>query len=88
MGIVKLHLGYGQRYLEGYVNIDFPVSEDTLQKDNVADLHAGILGLRYPVGSVEEIRLHHVFEHFSRPVACALLASWFSWLYPGGKPCT
>jgi hypothetical protein len=25
-----------------------------------------------------------VFEHFTRPVACALLASWFSWLRPGG----
>jgi hypothetical protein len=81
---VKLHLGCGQRYLEGYVNIDFPVSKHTVQKVSVADLHADILGLRYPVGSVEEIRLHHVFEHFSRPVACALLASWFSWLCPGG----
>jgi hypothetical protein len=81
---VKLHLGCGQRYLEGYVNIDFPISEHTVQQDSVADLHADILGLRYPVSSVEEIRLHHVFEHFPRPVACALLASWYSWLCPGG----
>lgn len=82
---MKLHLGCGQRYLDGYVNVDFPVSEHTVQRESVADLHRDILGLRYSAGSVEEVRLHHVFEHFSRPVACALLAGWFSWLKRGGQ---
>jgi predicted SAM-dependent methyltransferase len=81
---VKLHLGCGERYLDGYVNIDFPFSEHTVQKSRVADLYADILSLRYSAGEVDEIRLHHVFEHFARPIACALLASWFSWLRNGG----
>jgi len=81
---VKLHLGCGERYLDGYVNIDFPPSEHAVQTKSVADQHADVLGLRYPAGSVEEVRLHHVFEHFERQVACALLAGWGSWLRVGG----
>lgn len=81
---MKLHLGCGEHYLNGYVNIDLPISEHPVQKICVADLHADILSLRYGPGAVEEVRLHHVFEHFTRPVACALLASWFSWLRGGG----
>lgn len=81
---MKLHLGCGQRYLEGYLNIDFPLAFHTAQTESVADLHADITGLKYPAGSVDEVRLHHVFEHFPRPVACGLLACWFSWLRPGG----
>ena len=81
---MKLHLGCGQRYLEGYVNIDFPSSSHTVQEKSAVDLHANLLDLNYPAQTVEEVRLHHVFEHFPRPIACALLASWFSWLKPDG----
>jgi len=82
---MKLHLGCGQRYLEGYLNIDFPLSSHPVQETSVADLHTDILSLRYPAETVSEIRLHHVFEHFPRPVACALLAGWYTWLQPGGR---
>jgi len=82
--MTKLHLGCGRKYLEGYVNIDFPDSEHTVQKDLTADLYADIHGLVYPLDSIDEIRLHHVFEHFSRPVALALLCRWRNWLRPGG----
>uniref|UniRef100_A0A832E1X5 Class I SAM-dependent methyltransferase n=1 Tax=candidate division WWE3 bacterium TaxID=2053526 RepID=A0A832E1X5_UNCKA len=81
---MKLHLGCGEIYLEGYVNIDYPSSKHTVQTKSVADEHHDITKLRYPEGSIEEVRLHHVFEHFSRSVALALLASWWSWLKPGG----
>ncbi|HBG06015.1 MAG: hypothetical protein A2075_15630 [Geobacteraceae bacterium GWC2_58_44] len=81
---MKLHLGCGQRYLDGYLNIDFPPSSHTVQTEDVADLHADITALRYPAQSVDEVRLHHVFEHFPRPVACGLMACWHSWLRPGG----
>jgi len=81
---MKLHLGCGQRYLEGYVNIDFPSSSHPVQDSSVADLNADILDLRYPAATIDEIRLHHLFEHFERPVACALLAGWFSWLQTDG----
>lgn len=81
---MKLHLGCGQRYLDGYVNIDFPPSEHTVQSESVADRYADLLNLAYPESSVEEVRLHHVFEHFARHTACALIASWQSWLREGG----
>jgi|SRR5882672_8643874 len=82
---MKLHLGCGQRYLDGYVNIDFPASEHTVQVESVADRHADLLSLTYPEGGIDEIRLHHVFEHFARHTACALAASWQSWLKNGGQ---
>jgi predicted SAM-dependent methyltransferase len=81
---MKLHLGCGERYLPGYLNIDFPPTAHTVQTNARVDEYADILSLRYPAGSIEEIRLHHVFEHFSRPVACALVVSWWSWLKPEG----
>ena len=81
---MKLHLGCGQSYLQGYVNIDFPLEAHSVQSKSVADIHANILDISYPVYSINEIRLHHVFEHFTRPVALALLASWSSWLTTGG----
>ncbi len=81
---MKLHLGCGQKYLEGYVNIDFSLNSHTVQESSIADIRCDILDLNYPAESIKEIRLHHLFEHFPRPVACALLASWYSWLRPGG----
>lgn len=77
---MKLHLGCGQRYLDDYVNVDFPLSEHTVQADSIADFHADLLGMRYSRESIEEVRLHHVFEHFPRYTACALVAAWQSWL--------
>lgn len=81
---MKLHLGCGRSYLEGYINIDFPPSEHSVQTDLVADRYEDITRLSYPDSSIDEIRLHHVFEHFSRPVALALLCRWRDWLRPGG----
>ena len=81
---MKLHLGCGEIYLKGYINVDFPSTKHSVQQKRVADVCKDILSLHYPPGSIEEIRLHHVFEHFSRPVACALVSVWYLWLKPGG----
>lgn len=81
----RLHLGCGQVYLEGYVNIDYPLSEHTVQQKSVADEFANLTDMRRPADSIDEVRLHHVFEHFPRPQAVALLASWHSWLKKGGR---
>jgi predicted SAM-dependent methyltransferase len=81
---MKLHLGCGQVHLDGYLNIDFPPANHTVQTISGADEFHNILELSYPSDSIDEVRLHHVFEHFSRPVACALTASWWSWLKPNG----
>lgn len=81
---MKLHLGCGENYLVGYINIDFPSSHHTVQKKQVADEYRNILKLNYPKKSVSEIRLHHVFEHFPRARALALLVCWREWLKAGG----
>ncbi len=81
---MKLHLGCGQKYFEGYVNIDYPPSEHTVMEETVADEFHNLFELSYPAKTVAEVRLHHVFEHFSRSHACALLAGWNSWLKDGG----
>ncbi|MCC6600854.1 MAG: hypothetical protein IT223_09300 [Crocinitomicaceae bacterium] len=81
---MKLHLGCGQRYFDGYVNIDYPMTEHSVQEKSVADIQADLLKLKYDRESIEEVRLHHVFEHFSRPVACALLSNWYLWLKNDG----
>ena len=80
---MRLHLGCGRQYFEGYVNVDYPPAEHTVQSDLVADRYGDISTLSYPESSVDEIRLHHVFEHFPRPLALALLCRWRNWLKPG-----
>lgn len=82
---MKLHLGCGQRYLEGYRNIDFPASEHTVQVSPVADELLDFTTLYCPPGSIAEVRLHHVFEHFPRAQAVGLLICWYFWLQPGGE---
>ncbi len=81
---MKLHLGCGERYLDGYLNVDFPSTEHTIQKTSVADEHADISELKYEKSSIDEIRLHHVFEHFDRAQACGLVAAWHRCLRDGG----
>lgn len=81
---MKLHLGCGQRYLDGYINIDYPATEHSVQSSLRADVYRDLSTLAYPAGSIDEIRLHHVFEHFPRPAALALLCRWRDWLVPGG----
>lgn len=80
---LKLHLGCGQRYLKGYINIDFPSSEHTIVVPR-ADIYKDIRNLEYPENSIDEIRSHHLFEHFSRQEALKLLNQWRYWLKPQG----
>jgi predicted SAM-dependent methyltransferase len=60
------------------------MSEHSLQTNSVADQYADIRNLKFSNGKISEVRLHHVFEHFNRPVACALVSTWSSWLNIGG----
>lgn len=82
---IRLHLGCGENHFPGYVNIDFPASEHTVQQIQGADAFADITRMRAKPLSLDEVRNHHVFEHFSRPVALALLCAWHDWLKVGGK---
>ena len=81
---MKLHLGCGQKYLDGYVNIDYPITEHSVQKEIKVDKHANIKEISYPSSTIQEVRLHHVFEHFNRPEAFALICSWSNWLKDDG----
>ena len=82
---VRLHLGCGEQYLDGYVNIDFPPAEHSVQLTSPADELADITRLSYAPGTVAEVRLHHVFEHFDRPTALRLLVDWRLWLADNGR---
>ena len=77
---MKLHLGCGEIYFKDYVNIDFPLENHSVQRSSVADQFSNLYELSYPINSITEIRLHHVFEHFSRAHALAFLAAWNRWL--------
>ncbi len=80
---VKLHLGCGQNYLLGYVNIDLPQEGQTVM-DAKADIYQDIRTLQYQENSVDEIRNHHLLEHFTRQESLKLLLQWRKWLKPGG----
>ncbi len=80
---LKLHLGCGHLYLQGYENVDYPQDSHTTITVK-ADKYCDLKTLDYSSGSVSEIRLHHVFEHFNRQWAYKLLSIWHQWLEPGG----
>lgn len=83
-GPLKLHLGCGECSLPGYINIDYPPTEHTVQQTSAADIFANIITLQYSEQTVDEIRSHHVFEHFNRQTALALLCNWHQALKIGG----
>lgn len=80
---VRLHLGCGERHLDGYINIDHPPDHHAVMTPQ-ADIFADIKELRFPDNCLTEIRLHHVFEHFNRVEALGLLIRWHRWLRVGG----
>lgn len=82
---LKLHLGCGENHMNGYLNIDYPASEHTVQVHSGADIFADLTKIKFPSQSVDEVRSHHVFEHFDRPTALALLCKWYDWLKVGGN---
>jgi len=80
---LKLHLGCGRNYLKGYLNVDLPQEKQELMKAK-ADVYKDIRDLDYPENSVDEIRHHHLLEHFTRQEAIKLLLQWRRWLKTDG----
>lgn len=81
---LRLHLGCGEQRFDAYVNIDYPPAHHNVM--NVQpDAYANILKLDFPANSIDEVRLHHVFEHFNRVTALAMLIRWHVWLKEGGQ---
>jgi predicted SAM-dependent methyltransferase len=81
---LRLHLGCGETQLDGYVNIDYRQEHHNVMRSQ-ADFSADLTHLSFKNEVVDEIRLHHVFEHFNRVTALAMLIRWHSWLKVGGK---
>ncbi|OIO47144.1 MAG: hypothetical protein AUJ31_00270 [Parcubacteria group bacterium CG1_02_39_15] len=81
---VRLNLGCGETYLEGWVNIDIPDAEGSHTKIKV-DLAADITTLDYKSETVDEILLNAVFEHFQRHEALRNLRKFYLWLKENGK---
>ncbi len=75
---LKLHLGCGNQYFKGYVNID-------LRKTRATDLVCDIRNLPYPDNSVELIETYHVIEHLPRHDLPKALKMWYRLLIHGGK---
>ena len=70
---MKYHLGCGAKYFDGYVNVDFPQEKQTIVQVK-ADIYDSLLTLKYE--PCDEIRSHHVFEHFNYIESMALLIKW------------
>ena len=75
---MKLHLGCGKRYLEGYIHIDIADFEHIDHKIPVHNLSI------FEDGSISEIYASHVIEYFDRDEVLNLLAEWKRVLKEGG----
>jgi hypothetical protein len=80
----RVHLGCGDRYLRGYLNVDLAPAQGTAAGTSRPDLESDVTKVSCPADTLAEIRLHHLFEHFERAQALALLLRWYGWLRPGG----
>jgi predicted SAM-dependent methyltransferase len=78
MNKIKLHLGAGNKHIDGYTNIDIRYMPGIDIVDNVKFLR------RYKSNSVDVIYASHVLEHFSRWDYKTVLSRWFEILKPGG----
>ncbi len=83
----RLHLGCGDVYRRGYLNVDLPPQEGVASGTSRPDLESDVTKVSCPPEALAEIRLHHLFEHFERAQALALLLRWYEWLRPGGELC-
>jgi predicted SAM-dependent methyltransferase len=76
--MLKLHLGCGERYIEGFYHIDIKPYAHVNRCASVTDL--GFI----QTGTVDLIYACHVLEHFGRWEYMGVLTEWFRVLHPGG----
>lgn len=75
---MKLHLGCGEKYIEGFVHIDMLEYEHIDHKSSLEELNF------IESNSVEYIYASHVLEHFSRDSIEQVLSEWLRVLQPCG----
>ena len=78
------HLFLGRFYDKIEIMKNSSSSQIRIPPQNVESERALLGSIMLRSESIEEIRMHHVFEHFPRAVAVALIVSWRTWLKVGG----
>lgn len=73
---VRLHLGAGDKYFPGFVNVDLHGEQD---------VNCDITKLDFEANHADEVHAYHVLEHLHRKDATRALDEWFRVLKPGGK---
>jgi predicted SAM-dependent methyltransferase len=86
---MKLNIGCGADYREGYLNIDVrpeirTIHGETVKPDMITDI-AQKDGMLFPANSIQTIFAKDIIEHFPRSVARKLLKSWAEMLEPHGE---
>lgn len=81
-GQVRLHLGSGQKHLDGYMNVD--ISDD---HNHRVDLIADVTGSMpmFEDASADLIVAEHIFEHVNLSSQEGTLREWHRILKPGGR---
>ena len=75
---LKLHLGSGNRHIEGYTNIDCRFLPEVDLVDNVRFLRS------FGTETIDVIYASHILEHFSRWDYHSVLERWYELLKVGG----
>jgi len=75
---LKLHLGCGEKHIEGYINIDIRPMKSVDKVDNIKYLRS------FKKGSVDVIYSTSVLEHFIRWEYKNALRRWYDLLKSGG----
>ncbi len=75
---LRLHLGCGSKHFDGYINVDFWITEAT-------DVICDITKLPWPDNSADVIETYHVIEHISHRKIKDALSDWLRVLRPGGR---
>lgn len=75
--MIKLNLGSGDDYIDGYINVDLYAEK--------ADERFDVATLPYDDNTVDEIRAYHVIEHFDYMAVQYVLKEWLRVLKPNGK---
>lgn len=76
--MTKLHIGCGDRYKKGYINVD-------LFDSTIADLMVPADALPLDSETVELIESYHLIEHFGYTNTLLAFNEWWRVLKPGGK---
>lgn len=75
---MKLHLGCGNKKIDGFINIDIRYLPNVDDIDNIKYLR------KYKPNSIDEIYSSHTLEHFGRWEYKQVLIRWYELLKPDG----